>query len=102
MLNVTKGPAGQGLGKKLREQLAKEGKKLDILGDDDRTANFNWVKHVVFDIDSKRLNFGQVSNKKLGEKYGLAWAEQYYYISDLEDQTPNNLDKYIQQHAKKK
>jgi LmbE family N-acetylglucosaminyl deacetylase len=102
MLNVTKGPAGEGSGKKLRDELAREGKKLDILGDDDRTANFNWVKHFVFDIDSKRLNFGQVSNKKLGEKYGLEWAEHYYYISDLEDQTPNNLDKYIKENAKKK
>jgi LmbE family N-acetylglucosaminyl deacetylase len=102
MLNVTKGPAGQGFGKMLRDKLAAEGKKLDILGNDDRTANFNWVKHFVFDIDSKRLNFGQVSNRQLGAKYGLAWAEQYYYISDLEDQTPNNLEKYIRQNTKAK
>ena len=102
MLNITKGPTGQGFGQKLREQLAKEGKKLDILGDNDREANFNWVKHFVFDIDSKRLNFGQVSNKSLGEKYGLDWAEHFYYMSDLEDQTPNNLDKYIKQNAKTK
>jgi LmbE family N-acetylglucosaminyl deacetylase len=102
MLNVTKGPAGQGFGKQLRDKLASEGKKLDILGNDDATANFNWVKHFVFDIDSKRLNFGQTSNKKLGEKYGLEWAEQYYYMSELQDQTPNNLDKYVKENAKAK
>src|SRR5687768_9526386 len=43
MLNVSKGPAGQGFGQQLRNKLASEGKKLDILGNDDRTANFNWV-----------------------------------------------------------
>lgn len=102
MINVTKGPAGQGFGKALRDKLAAEGKRLDILGNDDTTANFNWVKHFVFDIDAKRLNFGQVSNKKLGEKFGLAWAEHYRYISDLEDQTPNNLDKYVRENAKPK
>ncbi|HUQ65399.1 MAG TPA: hypothetical protein VM101_04560 [Flavitalea sp.] len=43
-----------------------------------------------------------MSNKKLGEKHGLEWAEQFYYISDPEDQTPNNLDNYIKENAKNK
>ncbi|MFC4870762.1 PIG-L deacetylase family protein [Negadavirga shengliensis] len=99
MLNVTKGPAGQGYRKKMRDDLAAQGKRLPILGNDDDTANFNWVKHFVFDIDAKRLNFGQISNKKLGEEYGLEWAERYHYISDLEDQTPNNMEKYVKENA---
>jgi len=100
MLNVTKGPAGQGNGKKLKDKLAAEGKRLPILEKDNKSADFNWVKHFVFDIDAKRLNFGQISNKKLGEKYGLEWAEWYHYISDLDDQTPNNLEKYVKENAK--
>jgi LmbE family N-acetylglucosaminyl deacetylase len=102
MLNVTKGPAGQGNGQKLKDKLAAEGKRLPILDENGKSADFNWVKHFVFDIDAKRLNFSQISNKKLGEQYGLQWAERYRYISDLEDQTPNNLEKYVQAHAVKK
>lgn len=98
MLNVSQGPAGKDYGKKLKDKLAAEGKRLPILGNSDETANFNWVKHFLFDIDAKRLNFGQRSNKKLGEHYGLQWAEGFHYISDLEDQNPNNLEKYIQEN----
>lgn len=99
MLNVTKGPAGQGYGKKMRDDLAAQGKRLPLLGNDDKTANFNWVKNFVFDIDAKRLNFGQISNKELGKQYGLEWAERYHYISDLEDQTPDKLEKYVEENA---
>lgn len=102
MLNVTKGPAGQGFGKKLQDQLAAQGKRLPILEDEGKSADHNWVKHFVFDIDARRLNFGQSSNKKIGEKYGLKWAEHYHYISDLEDQTPNLLEKYIRENARSK
>jgi len=102
MLNVTKGPAGQGFGKKLKDQLAAEGKRLAILEEGGKSADHNWVKHFVFDIDARRLNFSQMSNKKIGEKYGLQWAEQYHYISDLEDQTPNLLEKYIKENARAK
>ncbi|CAN5153242.1 hypothetical protein BH23BAC1_BH23BAC1_49130 [soil metagenome] len=97
LLNVTKGPAGNN-GKRLREKLAAENKQLPILGNDDKTANFMYTKHFVFDIDSERLNYGQMSNKKLGEKYGLEWAERYRYIN--ESGFPNNLEDYIKEHAK--
>jgi LmbE family N-acetylglucosaminyl deacetylase len=102
MINVTKGPAGQGNGRKLKQELAASGKHLPILGTDDSKVDHNWVKHFVFDIDARRLNFGQISNKKLGEQYGVEWAERYHYISDLEDQTPNNLEKYVKENAKNK
>jgi LmbE family N-acetylglucosaminyl deacetylase len=99
MLNVSQGPAGQDNGRKMKEKLAAEGKSLAILGDNEESANKNWVKHFLFDIDSKRLNFGQISNKKLGEQFGLEWAERYYYSSSLEDQNPNNSEKYIDSNA---
>jgi len=96
MLNTTKGPAGKNEGKKLRERLAAAGKKLPLLGDDDKTADFNYVKHFVLDIDSWRLNFGEHSNKKIGEKYGLEWGEWYHYINA---RSPNMLEQYIKEHA---
>jgi LmbE family N-acetylglucosaminyl deacetylase len=102
MLNVTKGPAGQGYGSKLKAKLAAEGKVLPILGNTDKEADHNWVKHFVFDIDSKRTNFSQLSNKALGKPYGIEWAEGFHYMSDLEDQTPNLIDKYIKENAKPK
>lgn len=99
MLNVTKGPAGKGEGKKLMDRLAREGKQLPILGHDEKTANFNYVKYVVFGIDSRRLYafFPTVSNKELGERYGLEWAERYHHINDKG--IPNRTEQYIKEHA---
>jgi LmbE family N-acetylglucosaminyl deacetylase len=71
MLNVAKGPAGNN-GVLLRERLAKEGKRLPILEGDDHKANFNYAKEFVF-----------TDEKKLGEKYGLGWAEGYHYMTDI-------------------
>ncbi len=98
MLNVTKGPAGKGAGVKLKEQLAREGKQLPILGNDGHSADFNFVKYVVFGIDTERLYtfLPTVSNRELGEQYGLEWAEQYHYITD---DVPNKTEQYIKEHA---
>lgn len=96
MINVTKGPAGKGKGKALKAQLAKEGKGLAILGDDDNLADFNYIKHFVFDIDARRLNFSNISNRELGEQYGLGWAERFHYISS---DSPNKMEQYIKENA---
>jgi LmbE family N-acetylglucosaminyl deacetylase len=96
MLNVTKGPAGKGKGRTLKEQLASKGKKLPLLGDDDNMTDFNYIKHFVFDIDSRRLNFSNISNKELGEKYGLGWAERFHYINSV---SANRLEQYIKENA---
>ena len=96
MLNVTKGPAGYGKGRALKEQLTSEGKKLAILGDDDSKADFNYIKNFVFDIDSRRLNYSNISNKELGEKYGLGWAERFHYINSV---STNRLKQYIKENA---
>jgi LmbE family N-acetylglucosaminyl deacetylase len=96
MLNVTKGPAGHGEGRKLRERLTKEGKQLPILGNDDESADFNYVKHFVLDIDAWRLNFSEFSNKEIGAPYGLEWAEHFHYINS---NLPNKLDQYIKANA---
>jgi LmbE family N-acetylglucosaminyl deacetylase len=95
MLNITKGPAGIGKGKALKDRLAKEGKKLAILGDDDSKADFNYIKNIVFDIQAKDPNFYSVSTRELGEQYGLGWAERFRYISYREDLT----DSYVRANA---
>ncbi|MEP7110208.1 MAG: PIG-L family deacetylase [Ferruginibacter sp.] len=98
LLNVTKGPAGNN-GIKLKERLAREGRRLPLLEGDDHTANFNYAKQFVFGTDSLSLS-ENISNNKIGEMYGLKWAERFHYISDLENQNPNNLEKYIKVNAK--
>jgi LmbE family N-acetylglucosaminyl deacetylase len=96
MLNIAKGPAGNN-GVLLREKLKKEGKKLPMLEGDDHKANFNYAKAFVFN-----------NNKKLGEKYGMQWAEGYHYMTDVpfDNKTISHLpyenpevDEYIKKNA---
>jgi LmbE family N-acetylglucosaminyl deacetylase len=92
LLNMAKGPAGNN-GVKLRERLAKEGKKLAILEGDDHAANFNYIKTFVFN-----------DNKRLGEKYGMQWAEGYHYMNEIPFDNnvpdPNSpVEQYIRKYA---
>jgi LmbE family N-acetylglucosaminyl deacetylase len=79
----TQGPGGDN-GARLRRKLADEGKKLSLLGNDDHTANYNYIKEFVLDSD-----------KKTGEKYGLAWAEPFHYIGPV----PDRINEYIRKNA---
>jgi LmbE family N-acetylglucosaminyl deacetylase len=79
----TQGPGGDN-GARLRNRLAKEGKKLAILGNDDQTANFNYIKEFVLDQD-----------RIIGEKYGLDRAECFHYIGP----SPSKLEEYIRKNA---
>ena len=84
--NKGKGPAGEH-GSRLRRELAREGKRLPLLGNDDETANFQYVKH--FLMDDWRL---------LGERFGLKYAEAFRYIGPAPDYRAN-IRKYVEQHA---
>ena len=68
LANRAQGPAGEN-GAKLRARLATEGKRLPMLGDDDATANREYIKQVVLKND-----------REVGSKYGLQYAEAYHYI----------------------
>jgi LmbE family N-acetylglucosaminyl deacetylase len=89
----TQGPGGDH-GAQLRKKLEEKGSKLSLLGDNDETANFNYVKEFVLDIDSEYLR-GVPSDKKTGEKYGLEWAEQFRYIGP----TVSMIGSYIKKNA---
>lgn len=93
-VNVTQGPAGEH-GARLRARLAKENKVLPLLGEDDESANLNYIRHVVLDMDSERLR-GVPSDKALGARYELDWAEAFHYIGPK----PSKLSEYIEQHAR--
>jgi LmbE family N-acetylglucosaminyl deacetylase len=66
--NQGKGPAGSA-GRRLREYLKTQGKKLPLLGDTDETTDFQYVKH--FLMQDFHL---------LGQPFGLEYAEAFRYI----------------------
>jgi hypothetical protein len=90
---VTQGPAGEN-GARLRARLAAEKRRLPILGDDDETANRQYIKHLVLDLDSVGLR-GVPSDRELGRRYGLEWAEAFHYIGP----PGRKLEQYIAENA---
>ena len=67
--NSGKGPAGH-LGSRLRAELAKQGKRLPVLGNgDDVSADRNYIKE-----------FGMRGSRELGAKYGVEYAEAFHYL----------------------
>jgi hypothetical protein len=82
--NVAKGPGGHH-GSKLRAELARQGKKLALLGDDDRTADRNYIREFVLAHD-----------RELGKKYGVEYAEAFHYIGPGAN---SRVDDYVKQHA---
>lgn len=93
LANINQGPGG-GIGARLKKNLADKGMKLSLFGDDDYTANFNYIKEFELDRDSEKLR-GVPSDKKTGEKYGLGWAERFHYIGP----GPSLVDEYIGKNA---
>jgi LmbE family N-acetylglucosaminyl deacetylase len=82
--NVAKGPAGHH-GSQLRAALAKQGKKLPLLGDDDRTADRNYIRE-----------FMLAGNRALGKKYGVEYAEAFHYVGSP---ARSRIDEYVKEHA---
>lgn len=81
--NMAQGPAGQA-GAALRKQLAGKGQRLPLLGDDDETANNNYIKQLMLQRDIET-----------GKRYGLAYAEPFHYIGPPED----SIEQYIRRNA---
>src|SRR5687767_8216938 len=92
-VNVTQGPAGEN-GARLRARLASEKQRLPILGNDDETANRQYIKHIVLDFDSIGLR-GVPSDRELGRRYGVEWAEAFHYIGP----TATRLEEFIARNA---
>src|SRR5436190_5298404 len=66
--NVAKGPAGKH-GSQLRADLARKGQQLPLLGNDDLTADRNYIKQFLL-----------ARRRTLGQKYGVEYAEAFHYI----------------------
>jgi LmbE family N-acetylglucosaminyl deacetylase len=91
--NKTQGPSGEN-GARLRAKLASQKRRLPLLGADDDTANRAYIKDIVLDYDSLTQR-GVVSDRELGRRYGVEWAEAFHYIGPRESQ----VDRYISEHS---
>jgi LmbE family N-acetylglucosaminyl deacetylase len=83
MANVTQGPSGT-TGARLRQRLAREGKRLPLLGNDDDTANRAYTKQFALARDRSR-----------GQAHGLEYAEYFHYIGPDESE----VDEYVRRNA---
>ncbi len=87
--NVAKGPGGHS-GSRLRAELAKHNQRLPLLGDDDVTADRNYIKE-----------FSLTHARELGRQYGVEYAEAFHYIpagaagADLDPR----IEAYIKEHV---
>lgn len=83
--NVAKGPAGH-LGSRLRADLATKGQRLALLGDDDLTADRNYIRE-----------FTLARDRELGRRYGFEYAEAFHYIGPGRGGSP--VENYVKEHA---
>jgi len=84
LVNVAQGPAGA-TGARLRATLAGRHQRLPLLGDDDRTANREYIKQFVL-----------APNRETGSRYGLQYAEAFHYIGPEADP----VEDYIKKNAR--
>jgi LmbE family N-acetylglucosaminyl deacetylase len=87
--NVAKGPGGHA-GSRLRKELADKGQKLPLLGEDDLSADRNYIREFVLS-----------RARDLGKQYGVEFAEAFHYIpagAAGADRDPR-VDAYVKEHA---
>lgn len=91
-VNQAQGPAGS-LGSQLRARLAAEGLHLPELGNDDDTADREYI----------RL-FCCTAARELGQQYGVEYAEPFYHVGPAGSvygfATGEEVQQYIDAHAK--
>ncbi len=83
--NKAKGPAGN-LGSRLRTELAKRGQKLPLLGNDDVTADRNYIKEFIL-----------ARRQALGQKHGVQYGEAFHYINSGSNNSP--VEEYVKKNA---
>jgi hypothetical protein len=83
--NRAKGPAGNH-GSRLRAELAGRGKRLPLLGDDDVTADRNYIREFVL-----------ARRRALGQRHGVGYAEAYHHIGGGAGRSA--VEEYVQKNA---
>jgi LmbE family N-acetylglucosaminyl deacetylase len=83
--NGAKGPAGRH-GSRLRAELARRGEKLPLLGDDDVTADRNYIREFLL-----------ARRRALGRAHGVEFAEAFHHIGGSAG--PSAEEEYIKKNA---
>jgi LmbE family N-acetylglucosaminyl deacetylase len=83
--NRAKGPAGNH-GSRLRAELAKRGQKLPLLGDDDVTADRNYIREFIL-----------ARHRVLGQRHGVQYAEAFHHIGG--GSRPSAVEEYVKKNA---
>jgi len=90
LANRAQGPAGRA-GERLRSSLAERHLKLPVLGDDDATADRQYVKEFVLR-----------ANRLLGQEHGLEYAEAFHHVGPNAlgvGYSREEMDDYIRHNA---
>ena len=74
-------------GSLLRARLAEQGRRLPLLGSDDRTANREYIRQFLLE-----------DCRQYGKAYNVAYAERFYYI-DRREPTKSKIDEYVERNA---
>ena len=82
-----KSQGGGNNGSLLRTRLEREQKRLAILGDDDSTADREYIRQFLLD-----------DGREAGKPYSLAYAERFYYM-DQRQPSRSKVDDYVDKHA---
>src|SRR5436305_9977405 len=83
--NRAKGPAGN-LGSRLRADLARRGQRLPLLGDNDATADRNYIREFIL-----------ARRRALGQRHGFQYAEAFHYIGAGAGRA--TVDAYVRRNA---
>jgi hypothetical protein len=83
--NRAKGPAGN-LGSRLRAELAKRGQKLPLLGDNDVTADRNYIREFIL-----------ARRRALGQSHDVQYAEAFHHIGGATG--PSAVEEYVKKNA---
>ncbi|HEY3838481.1 MAG TPA: PIG-L family deacetylase [Bryobacteraceae bacterium] len=78
-----KSQGGGNLGSQLRARLTQEGKRLPLLGNDDRTADREYIRHFLLD-----------DYRDIGKSNNLQYAERFYYV-DHRPTAHSKVDEYV-------
>ena len=84
-----KSQGGGNRGSLLRARLHAEGKRLALLGADDRTADREYVRQFLLD-----------PYREHGKPHNLAYAERFYYI-DRRERTDPRVDEFVARNAER-
>jgi len=78
---------GGNSGSLLRAQLARQGRRLPLLGNDDRTADREYVRQFLLD-----------DSRACGKPHGLPFAERFFYL-DHRPPAKSRVDEYVEKNA---